>query len=88
MQQLLSVLPLQSLAESSGFFQRRAKKLSLEALLQSVLWSLCSSNYSLESVGRAIERLTDQALQQRGPPSTLYPAAPGLPAPDFGCGLG
>ena len=70
MQQLLSVLPLQSLAESSGFFQRRAKKLSLEALLQSVLWSLCSSNYSLSQWAAQLSALqtklfSKQALHRR-----------------------
>jgi IS4 transposase len=70
MQQLLSVLPLQSLAQSSGFLQRRPKKLSLEALLQSVLWSLCSSHYSLSQWAAQLSALqsklfSKQALHRR-----------------------
>jgi hypothetical protein len=70
MQQLLSVLPLQSLAKSSGFLQRRPKKLSLEAFLQSILWSLCSSHYSLQDWASRLSALqaklfSKQALHRR-----------------------
>ena len=70
MQQLLSALPLQSLAKSSGFLQRQPKKLSLEAFLQSVLWTLGSSHYSLHHWAAQLSALqaklfSKQALHRR-----------------------
>ena len=70
MPSLLSALPLESLARSSGFFQRRPKKLSLEAFLQSLLWSLSSSHYSLHHWAAQLSALQNklfskQALHRR-----------------------
>ena len=70
MQSFLSALPLQSLAKSSGFFRRQPKKLALEAFLQSLLWSLSSSHYSLLHWAAQLSALQNrlfskQALHQR-----------------------
>ena len=65
MPSLLSALPLQSLARSSGFFQRRPKKLSLEAFLQSLLWSLSSSHYSLHHWAAQLSALQNKLLSKQ-----------------------
>jgi hypothetical protein len=70
MPSLLSVLPLESLARSSGFFRRQPKKLSLEAFLQSLLWSLSASHYSLHHWAAQLSALQNklfskQALHRR-----------------------
>jgi hypothetical protein len=70
MQSLLSVLPLESLARSSGFFRRRPKKLSLDAFVQSLLLSLSSSHYSLHHWAAQLSALqtklfSKQALHRR-----------------------
>jgi hypothetical protein len=70
MPQRLSLLPLQSLAKTSGFVLRRPRKLSLEAFLQSILLSLCSPVYSLRSWAALLsalqsELLSKQALHRR-----------------------
>jgi Transposase DDE domain len=67
---LLSVLPLQTLAHASGFFRRSPRKLSLEAFVQSLLWSLCSSHYSLHHWAAQLSALqtklfSKQALHRR-----------------------
>jgi hypothetical protein len=62
---LLAALPLHSLAIASGFFQRRPKKLSLEALVQSLLWSLCSTHYSLHQWAAHLSALQDQLLSKQ-----------------------
>src|ERR1700733_4759181 len=65
MPSLLSVLPLQSLARSSGFFRRQPKKLSLEAFLQSLLWSLSSSHYSLHHWAAQLSALQNQLFSKQ-----------------------
>jgi uncharacterized protein YciW len=70
MQSLLSLLPLPSLAKTSGFFQRRPKKLSLEAFVQSLLLSLSSTHYSLHHWAAQLSALQNklfskQALHRR-----------------------
>jgi Transposase DDE domain len=68
--QRLSVLPLQSLAKTSGFVLRRPRKLSLEAFLQSILLSLCHPAYSFQSWAAQLSALqaglfSKQALHRR-----------------------
>jgi hypothetical protein len=70
MLQRLSLLPLQSLARTSGFVLRRPKKLSLEAFLQSLLLSLCYPAYSFQSWAAQLSALqsglfSKQALHRR-----------------------
>ena len=70
MQSLLSLLPLPSLAKTSGFFQRRPKKLSLQAFVQSLLLSLSSTHYSLHHWAAQLSALQNklfskQALHRR-----------------------
>jgi Transposase DDE domain len=70
MLQILSVLPLRSLAQSCGFLQRQPKKLSLEAFVQSLLWGLSSSHYSLHQWAAQLSALqaelfSKQALHRR-----------------------
>jgi hypothetical protein len=70
MLQRLSVLPLQSLAKTSGFVLRRPRKLSLEAFLQSILLSLCHPAYSFQSWAAQLSALqaglfSKQALHRR-----------------------
>jgi hypothetical protein len=49
MLQRLSLLPLESLAKTSGFVLRRPRKLSLEAFLQSILLGPGQPSYSLQN---------------------------------------
>lgn len=70
MLQPLSLLPLQSLAKTSGFVLRRPRKLSLEAFLQSLLLGLCQPNYSLQNWAAHLSALqsslfSKQALHRR-----------------------
>jgi hypothetical protein len=70
MLQSLSLLPLESLAKASGFVLRRPRKLSLEAFLQSILFSLCQPSYSLGAWAAQLSALqtglfSKQALHRR-----------------------
>lgn len=70
MLQRLSLLPLQSLAKTSGFVLRRPRKLSLEAFLQSLLLGLGQPNYSLANWAAHLSALqsrlfSKQALHRR-----------------------
>jgi hypothetical protein len=70
MLQPLSLLPLQSLAKTSGFVLRRPRKLSLEAFLQSILLGLCQPSYSLQNWAAQLSALqsslfSKQALHRR-----------------------
>jgi Transposase DDE domain len=70
MLQRLSLLPLESLAKTSGFVLRRPRKLSLEAFLQSILLGLGQPNYSLQSWAAQLSALqsvlfSKQALHRR-----------------------
>src|SRR5260370_208435 len=66
----LSLLPLDSLAKSSGFVRRRPRKLSLEAFLQSILLSLYQPSHSFQSWAAQLSALqselfSKQALHRR-----------------------
>ena len=66
----LSLLPLDSLAKTSGFVRRRPRKLSLEAFLQSILLALYQPSHSLQSWAAQLSALqselfSKQALHRR-----------------------
>ena len=65
MHSLLSLLPLQALAHASGFFRRSPRKLSLEAFVQSLLCSLCSSHYSLHHWAAQLSALQTQLFSKQ-----------------------
>src|SRR5260370_8737275 len=66
----LSLMPLDSLAKSSGCVRRRPRKLSLEAFLQSILLSLYQPSHSFQSWAAQLSALqselfSKQALHRR-----------------------
>jgi hypothetical protein len=65
MPQRLSLLPLQSLAKTSGFVLRRPRKLSLEAFLQSMVLSLCYPAYSFRSWAALLSALQSQLFSKQ-----------------------
>jgi Transposase DDE domain len=76
MLQRLSLLPLESLAKTSGFVLRRPRKLSLDAFLQSILLSLCQPSYSLATWAAQLSALqsglfSKQALHRRCGPALV-----------------
>src|SRR5215471_3512945 len=76
MLQRLSLLPLASLAKTSGLVRRRPRKLSLEAFAQSILLSLCQPSYSLATWAAQISALqsglfSKQALHRRCGPALV-----------------
>jgi len=76
MLQRLSLLPLESLAKTSGFVRRRPRKLSLEAFAQSILLSLCQPSYSLATWAAQLSALqaglfSKQALHRRCGPALV-----------------
>ena len=61
----LSSLPLEALAKSSGFVQRRPRKLSLEAFLQSLVLGLCQPSYSFQSWAALLSALQSQLFSKQ-----------------------
>ena len=68
----LSLLPLDSLAKTSGFVRRRPRKLSLEAFLQSILLALYQPSHSLQSWAAQLSALQSELFSKTGSPSPLW----------------